>query len=181
MDKPFLEWKEFDHPQLGKVEIGGWNRIWTFRNCPSQLLEGIAKKHAEYSLKLAASLPSIDIRNVKVEETLKGLKRVSAEIVNKGYLPTYLTDQAKLMKKDKGVLVKLLSEDNFEIIEGLQVKDIGELAGRSERTAPWSQWGNKWDKSLKTVSWLVDVKSGTKFIISAENEKAGLTSVEVKI
>lgn len=181
MDEPFLNWKEFDHPQLGKVEIGGWNRIWTFRNCPPQLLEGIAKKHSEYSLKLAASLPSIKIRNVKVEQTSRGFKRVSAEIVNYGYLPTYLTDQAKLMKKDQGVLVKISSESKFEIIEGTHIKDIGDLAGRSERIAPWSQWGSKWNKSLKNVSWLVDAKSGVELIISAETPRAGMDSKAIKI
>jgi hypothetical protein len=29
-----VDWKPFDHPQLGKVEIGGWNRFHAFSNPP---------------------------------------------------------------------------------------------------------------------------------------------------
>ncbi|MFP4456931.1 MAG: M14 family metallopeptidase [Clostridia bacterium] len=181
MDKPFLDWTEFDHPQLGKVEIGGWDRIWTFRNCPPQLLESIAKKHSEYSIKLAATLPSLEIRNVEVKEAKKGLVLITAEVINTGYLPTYLTHQAKFMKKDKSVVVKILSDSDFELVSTDQKQDVGDLAGRSERVAPWSQWGSKWNKSIKRVSWLVDAKKGTQFVIHAENEKAGVATKDITI
>jgi hypothetical protein len=31
-------WKPFDHPELGKVEIGGWNRFHAFSNPPPEFL-----------------------------------------------------------------------------------------------------------------------------------------------
>ena len=32
--KGFVDWHEFEHPQLGTVEIGGWTHMYTFRNPP---------------------------------------------------------------------------------------------------------------------------------------------------
>ena len=39
----FMPWTPFDHPQLGPVEIGGWKRMYTFRNPPpAEYLEEMA-------------------------------------------------------------------------------------------------------------------------------------------
>ena len=36
----FVPWKPFDHPQLGRVEVGGWKTKFTFQNPPPKYLEG---------------------------------------------------------------------------------------------------------------------------------------------
>ena len=30
--KGYVDWYSYDHPELGKVELGGWNRVYTFRD-----------------------------------------------------------------------------------------------------------------------------------------------------
>ena len=35
----YVDWYAFDHPQLGKVELGGWNMMYTWRNPPHSHLE----------------------------------------------------------------------------------------------------------------------------------------------
>ena len=30
----YMPWQPFDHPQLGKIELGGWNNMYTWRNPP---------------------------------------------------------------------------------------------------------------------------------------------------
>src|SRR5690606_23746375 len=34
----FVDWYPFDHPQLGRVELGGWDVMYTFRNPPRDRL-----------------------------------------------------------------------------------------------------------------------------------------------
>ena len=34
-----IPWRAFDHPQLGRIEIGGWNRFHAFGNPPPAFLE----------------------------------------------------------------------------------------------------------------------------------------------
>ena len=34
-----IPWRPFEHPQLGNIEIGGWNRFHAFVNPPPKVLE----------------------------------------------------------------------------------------------------------------------------------------------
>lgn len=173
MDNAYLDWEEYDHPQLGKVEIGGWNRIWVFRNAPEQILEKIAATHCEYSIKLAATLPKIEIQNIKYEKLDTDIYRLTAMVGNSGYLPTYLTDQARFMRSDEEVKVRIASEQNFEILDGRSEVNIGHLEGRSNRTSAWSQWIPEWKPAAKNASWIIKCKQGTNFSIETGNKKSG--------
>jgi len=180
MEQPFVDWKEYDHPQLGKVEIGGWNRIWVFRNAPEQMLEEIAAKHCELSVKLSATLPELTIRQINSEKIGENMFRLSAIVTNSGYLPTYLTDQARFMHADEAVHVKLTSDANFDLVVGNSEKEIGHLEGRSNRTSTWSQWIPKWEPSEKLVEWIVKCKEGTSFTVDVRSKKAGGCTGEIK-
>lgn len=37
--KGYVNWYPFDHPQLGRIELGGWNLQYAFRNPPPEFLE----------------------------------------------------------------------------------------------------------------------------------------------
>ncbi len=42
--KGYVDWYPYDHPELGKVELGGWNRFHTFSNPPPHLMEKEVQK-----------------------------------------------------------------------------------------------------------------------------------------
>ena len=52
-----VEWKPFDHPQLGRVEIGGWNRVAVFSNPPPALREKEVARFPKWLLSLALVSP----------------------------------------------------------------------------------------------------------------------------
>ncbi len=33
--KGYVDWYAYDHPQLGPVELGGWDHVFAFRNPPA--------------------------------------------------------------------------------------------------------------------------------------------------
>ena len=37
--KGYVDWYPFEHPELGQVELGGWNALYAFRNPPPAFLE----------------------------------------------------------------------------------------------------------------------------------------------
>ena len=39
----YQEWQPYDHPQLGKIELGGWNNMFTWRNPPLDFTESELK------------------------------------------------------------------------------------------------------------------------------------------
>ncbi len=181
MEKPYLAWETVDHPQLGRVEVGGWNRIWVERNAPQSMLEEIAQKHCEYSLKFAATLPKLSIKSLSSERLDDNLVRLTARIGNQGYLPTYLTDQARFMKADKAILVRLMGNAEFELISGTIEVKLAHLQGRVERTSTWSQWIKPWEPSERVVSWVVRCKGDCMFTVEASQEKSGVCQKEIAI
>ncbi len=35
----YVDWYTFEHPQIGPVELGGWNRLFSWRNPPHAFME----------------------------------------------------------------------------------------------------------------------------------------------
>jgi murein tripeptide amidase MpaA len=58
----FRDWTPFDHPQLGPVEIGGWNRTFTWTNPPGPMLEDVTSANARFVLRAARTAPKLEIR-----------------------------------------------------------------------------------------------------------------------
>ncbi len=52
-----IPWKPFAHPQLGAVEIGGWNRFHAFSNPPPQCLERELERFPRWLLWQALTSP----------------------------------------------------------------------------------------------------------------------------
>jgi hypothetical protein len=90
--KGFKNWEKFSHPQLGEVEIGGFNPKFFSQNPPPEFLEEWAKKEALFNLLLAKSLPQVKIVSVEARPLRKepGIFEVRAVFANEGFLPTAL-------------------------------------------------------------------------------------------
>ena len=146
----FVNWTPFDHPQLGRVEIGGWTHMYTFRNPPplsmasseeaKNFLRGTIHTNCLFTLKHAACAPLVRIERLDAEPLGADLYKISAVVANHGFLPTYLTQRALEHHAAGAVQLSLESSDGVELIMGSPAQEIGHLAGRDERTALWSPW-----------------------------------------
>jgi hypothetical protein len=180
-EQGFRPWRRFDHPQLGEVEVGGMVYIWTYRNPPPALLEKICHDNVMFNLEHAAAAPRVRVDDVSVEALGADLFRVRAVVGNHGYLPSNLTDVAIARKVAKSVTVTL-ELDGAELVMNPQTADLGHLAGRNERTFPWSPWGPTWSASTKPVEWLVRaVDEGASVRVVAKSERAGVDRHELKL
>ena len=178
----FVDWREFDHPQLGKVEIGGWTHMYTFRNPPpaslaktapaKQFLFDTIHNNCLFTLKHAMTAPILRIHAAEVERLADDLFKLSVVVANEGFLPTHLTQRA-LEHETAGQVEIELSADVAEIVMGAAKQSIGHLAGRDERTATWSPWMRQWSDSSAKVEWLLRATAGTSVTISASAQKAG--------
>lgn len=96
--KGFMRWTPFDHPQLGAVEIGGFNPKFFSQNPPPEILEEWISKQAMFNIFLAKQLPQIEITKIDVKPAkAKNCYDITVNFTNTGYLPTAL-EQAKLVK-----------------------------------------------------------------------------------
>lgn len=167
-------WTPFEHPQLGMVEIGGVEFKFTNQNPPKQFLLQEVEKTTRFCLRYAKSLPKLAIEDVKCVKQADGIYKVEALISNTGYLPTYLSEEAKALKKAKEVEVTLKGAEAF--ISGKSTEKIGHLEGFSAINTDYNRnaitTGN-YDPIVKKVVWIIKATQQTELTISAVSQKAG--------
>lgn len=188
--KGFVDWHEFDHPQLGKVELGGWTHMYTVRNPPSvSMASSDEAKHflfdtihanCLFTLKHAMTTPLLSIQSVSTEKLADDLYKVSAVIANEGFLPTHLTQRALVHGTASPVQVKV-EGDGAEIVIGKVEQSLGHLAGRDERNATWSPWLRDWSATKQAIEWLIRAPQHTVLTLTASAQKAGHKQVEVTL
>lgn len=180
----FVEWTPFEHPQLGRVEIGGWTHMYTFRNPPPvswassdearQFLFNTLHTNCLFTLQHAACAPLLRIESARAEPVASGLYRVSAVIANRGYLPTHLTQRALEHGTAGPVIASLQLPEGAALVMGAPSQELGHLAGRDERKATWSPWMRQWSQTRRPVEWLVRASAGTQLTIVAAAQRAGV-------
>lgn len=83
----FIEWQPFEHPTLGRVEIGGF--VPGFRmNPPTGELDDLADKQTEFALAVLQRHPKLVLEGPEVSQLGAGLYEIRFGITNEGYLPT---------------------------------------------------------------------------------------------
>jgi murein tripeptide amidase MpaA len=123
----FRDWQPFDHPQLGRVEIGGWKRDALY-NPWLKDLQDIAPKCTRFILEHARRAPRLTVRTT-LERIEGAVYRLRAEVVNGGQFPTHVTAQATKLASTKPVSVKLEGGAGLELLSRSDYAEIGQLAG----------------------------------------------------
>ena len=126
----FLPWTPFDHPTLGKVEIGGF-RAGFRSDPPASEIPRLADAVATFLGEFAAKQPRVVLRNVITRVPAPGLLEVEAEIVNEGWLPT-ASAMGKINKQPSPIMVRL-STPKDRLLSGQRVTKVEALAGAGDR------------------------------------------------
>ena len=142
----FKNWTKFNHPQLGEVEIGGYNPKFFRQNPPPEFREEWARKEARFNLILAKSLPQVrilsaEVRLVKKKAGLldkeKDLFDLSCIVTNEGFLPTALkmAERVKIVRSD---CVEIKLPEGVELEAGFKPKnEIGHLTSGENKDIRW--------------------------------------------
>jgi hypothetical protein len=117
-----VKWHEVDHPQFGKIEVGGLKKNWR-RQPPSFLLEEECHRNMAFTLYHADQMPLVKVEAIDVKPLAGGLFRVTARVVNNRLTPTHAAndvankitppDVVSIVGKDIKVLTALQSRDLF--------------------------------------------------------------------
>jgi Zinc carboxypeptidase len=135
----FKNWTRFAHPQLGEVEIGGFNPKFFSQNPPVEFLEEWVRKEVLFNLFLAKSLPRVKVVSAGVRPLGKepGLFEVKAVFANEGFLPTALdmARRVKIVKPDRAEIG--FPEKEAEIVEGPKSVELGWLRSGEKKEVTW--------------------------------------------
>ena len=174
----YKDWTPFLHPQLGEVEIGGFDTKHVIQNPPERFLLQEVQKHTRFMLREIRLLPRLELTGVRAERH-GSCCEITARLVNRGYFPTYITEEGKAIGHIKPVAVHL---EGAEPVRGKAVEEIGQLAGFSEAgDYGWGMGGltANHTPSEKTLRYLVQQDPGTVVKIVCESPRAGRVQAEV--
>lgn len=170
-----VDWYPFDHPQLGPIELGGWNELTTWNNPPDHLLRDEVAPHAEFAIHQALSSPRLEVAHVATTRLGEHTWRVEIGVANTGWLPTDVSAFARANKLVKEGCAELTG-DGVGVIGGPARQTLPHLEGRA---ALRFRGGNDGTPDRALVSWIVQAQPGSTARISVKSDRIGRISVEV--
>ncbi|HEU0200155.1 MAG TPA: M14 family metallopeptidase, partial [Burkholderiaceae bacterium] len=164
----YVDWYPFEHPQLGRVELGGWDRMAAFVNPPPHRLESEVARFPAWLLWNALISPKLEIRDVQVS-AVPGAGvgagggtawRVRLIAQNSGWLPTYVSKMTQQRKLVRGVLAEIELPAGAELVSGKKREELGELEGWHTMHTGISFWPVREATQDRThVDWVVRAKA----------------------
>jgi murein tripeptide amidase MpaA len=169
----YVDWYEFDHPELGKVELGGWDVVNYWFNVPFDRLEQEVAPHTEWALFHLLISPLLEIRELEVESLGESAYLVRLVLQNSGWLPTNVTEKAVERNAVRPIEVELDLPSDARLVGGETKTEAGQLKGRVEkRSTTW--WLNDESTSdLAKLEWVVEAPRGTEIGLEARHPRAG--------
>ncbi|NDJ52938.1 MAG: carboxypeptidase [Chloroflexi bacterium] len=180
--KGYIDWYAFEHPQLGQVELGGWDYLYCWRNPPPQLLEEEISRFADWVIWHLLISPRLERFDLSVNKLAEDQYHVQFSVHNTGWLPTYVTKKAMQLKTLRGVVFEIDLPDGASLISGKQREVSGQLEGRAytaSSATPWTVSLSTDDRSK--VEWVVSAPAGTSIQLTAHHERAGIVREQVTL
>ena len=166
----FVDWYPFEHPDLGAIELGGWNTLTSWTNPPPHLLLDEVDKHADFAIAQALAAPCIKIRSARVEALGSSSWRITVGVSNTGWLPTTVTEHARKHHLVESILADIRADAEMWVIDGPERRKLGQLAGASAVRFTGSTSSTP-DRT--TCSWLIEAAVGTQVSIAVYHQRAG--------
>lgn len=129
----FIDWKPINHPDFPnkKVEVGGIVPFAKY-NPPVSFLKETTEKHSKFFTEFLWQMPALQITNIRTESLSGGLTRITADIHNKGLLPTHSELGEKTRHVDK-LKIELIHSKNQTIVSGKRKDVIRKPLGAGEK------------------------------------------------
>ena len=171
----YVAWYEFDHPQLGKIELGGWNRLYAIRNPPTPFLKAEIAPFAEWLVWHLLISPRLELFETQVTPLGEDHFHVRLAVHNTGWLPTYVTKKALENRVVRGVVAEIELPEGATLINGKPRSELGQLEGRAYKGSTPGGWGfiDATDDRA-SVEWVVHAPEGKQVTLIARHERAGV-------
>ncbi len=178
----YVDWQPFDHPQLGAVEIGGWDKMNYWRNPPPHLREREAARFPAWMTQIALSLPRLELLLAEAQPLGNQVWRVRFAVANSGWLPAYVSKRALERKVVRGVVFEIALPDKATLVGGRERIEGPQLEGHAPKTSQQAFLPHRDatpDRAL--AEWLVKAPRGTVLSLSARADRAGVVRITLPL
>jgi murein tripeptide amidase MpaA len=177
----YINWYEFEHPQLGKIELGGWNGMYTWRNPPHCYMDAESARTAPFALAMGDLLPHLRFHTLEVTPLNGDEYHLNLIVENTGFFPTYTSQQAKNRKAARPVRVELELPDGVRLIDGKWRLELGHLEGRSNKLDVTAMGAASPTDNRARVEWVIHSPKSSKIVVKVLSERAGTIYQEVEL
>ncbi len=177
-----VAWYPFEHPQLGPVELGGWNKLATFRNPPPKYREREVKRFPAWLVWQALTLPRLELARTECTRLGPDTWKVRVVVQNSGYLSTSVTQRARERKVVRGVVYEIEMPPGAELVSGKSRVEGPQLEGRAGK-ASLQAFLPTTDISADRgqCEWTVRAPEGTTLRVTARQDRAGRVAADVRL
>ena len=183
--KAHVDWQAFHHPQLGAVEIGGWDKMNYWRNPPPHLREREAARFPTWMNQIALSLPRLELVRTEVRALGPDTWRIRMAVANSGYLPAYVTKRALERKTVRGVMFEIhlpVGNPEVNLVSGKERMEGPQLEGHAPKTSLQAFLPSREVTADRAVGeWVVRAPQGTRLALTASADRAGAVRTEVSL
>ncbi|MDH7568376.1 MAG: M14 family metallopeptidase [Armatimonadota bacterium] len=177
--KGFVPWYPFQHPQLGTIELGGWDALYALRNPPPPLLEQEVARFPRWLVWHALISPRLKLHLLEATPLGGDAYRVRLVVDNTGWLPTYVTKKALDRKATRGIVVEIEVPEDATLETGKRREEMGQLEGRAYKHATAFGWVSDPTQERGKLEWVVKAPTGGVVRVVARHDRAGTVRGEV--
>lgn len=164
----FVPWHQFNHPQYGKIEIGGFKKNFG-RAHPGFLLQSDAHRNMSFTLYHGYHTPKLSVDSLRERDLGDGLKEVTAVISNSRLMPTHSSQDLKfnIERPDHITLT------GAKVLAGMVVENADLNLATEQKTAPETvQVRNIPGLGSVTVRWII--QGGGNYTVTVDSRKGGV-------
>ena len=177
----YVDWYPFDHPQLGRVELGGWDMMYAWSNPPTQFLEKEIARFPDWLVWHLLISPRLEIYEASVRDLSNNTYCVRLVVHNTGWLPTYVTQKALEKQLVRGCICEIELPQGAKLETGKLREELGQLEGRAYKPCvPARRWGDPTQDRIK-VEWVIHAPNGGTVKLLARHERAGAVRTEIAL
>jgi len=133
--KGFVKWHPYNHPTLGKVEIGGIAPFVT-STPPATQIDSLCRMQLPWLLTLTTKLPDLQLMKEVVTDLGAGVYRLEIFVENRGLLAYPIAMGAK--NRQPAPVVVILEGEGLEFLEGYQRTPLGDIGGNQVKKLTWT-------------------------------------------
>lgn len=177
-----VDWYPFRHPQLGMIELGGWDRMNFWRNPPPQLREREAARFPGWLTQLALTLPRLEILRTEVRSLGADTWRVRFAVANAGYLPSHVSKRAIERKTVRGTIFEIHLPPGVALLSGKEREQGPHLEGHAPKTSLQAFLPHREITADRGVAeWIVHGARGTTIALTASADRAGTVRAQITL
>ena len=171
MGEAMVEWTEVDHPQYGKVEVGGTKKNFG-RVEPGFLLQSDGHRNMMFTLFQTAQMPLVKVDSVTTRSLGGGLTEVTAVVLNTRLAPTHTQQDVEnsITRPD------LVSLTGGRVVAGFIIDNpLNGDATEQKRDPATIRVRNIPGNSAVRVKWIV--QGAGPFTVTVDAVKGGVSSL----